>query len=70
LGLLSNEGQVTRQLDNDHQSPTIDMLVLLCRTLKVRPSAILAEVERRPEQEERAKKAEGEEGEEIGSHSS
>jgi transcriptional regulator with XRE-family HTH domain len=43
------------QLENDHKSPTVDMLFLICEVLKVPPSEILAEVERR---QKRARQAE------------
>jgi transcriptional regulator with XRE-family HTH domain len=33
------------ELENDHQSPTIDMLCRLCKSLGVLPSVLLARVE-------------------------
>ena len=39
------------QLENNRKSPTVAMLVLLCKALDVRPSEVLAEVERRQEAE-------------------
>lgn len=33
------------ELENDHQSPTVDMLSRLCSPLGVRPSVLLARVE-------------------------
>lgn len=33
------------ELENDHQSPTVDMLYRLCEPLGVRPSTLLARVE-------------------------
>lgn len=33
------------ELENDHQSPTVDMLYRLCSPLGVRPSVLLARVE-------------------------
>jgi transcriptional regulator with XRE-family HTH domain len=35
------------QLENGHKSPTVDMLFLLCKSLGVQASEVLAEVERR-----------------------
>lgn len=33
------------ELENDHQSPTVDMLYRLCSPLGVRPSVLLGRVE-------------------------
>lgn len=34
------------QLENDHKSPTVDMLFRICKALSVKASDILARVER------------------------
>jgi transcriptional regulator with XRE-family HTH domain len=55
---LSFQANVDRsyisQLENDHKSPTVDMLFLICKALGVRASEILAEVERRQDEAEQA----------------
>jgi transcriptional regulator with XRE-family HTH domain len=33
------------QLENDHKSPTVDMLLMLCGALGVRASKLIAEIE-------------------------
>lgn len=45
------------QLENDHKSPTVDVLFLLCDALGTRPSVLLARVE-----ESRAAASPAEEG--------
>jgi len=42
------------ELENDHQSPTVDMLYRLCGSLGVLPSVILARVEATQRTSERA----------------
>lgn len=46
---LSFEAQVDRtyisELENDHKSPTVDVLLRLCRAMNVRASTIIARLE-------------------------